>query len=121
MAEPLRYTIDHIDRMIRVNQQRKEDMRKRGKLDEFNRPVPPPPAVKGKAPTPVTHEAYCLKCKSKKQVETSEVHETPKGAGRAVGKCPDCGSVTHSFKKAEEAKSLKGAMASAKATYSYAI
>ena len=37
-------------------------------------------------------EAYCVKCKAKKEMKDAAVNQTPKGGFMAKGKCPDCGT-----------------------------
>lgn len=125
MTESVRYSIAHMDGLIRANQKRKDLLRKAGRLDEFNRPVAPPTlksTSEDKKAKGVPHKAYCLKCKSTKDVETKEIRDTPQGrAGHVVGTCPDCGTETHAFKKRTEADQLKQALASASASYAYPV
>lgn len=111
---PKLYTADHMTSLITGTQKLKSAMRTAGRLDELNNPIPPPEAnAEDKKVEPVTHEAYCVKCKSKKTVETEKIHhpDTSK-PGRAIGGCPTCGTKTHAFKSAKDAKQLSDALQS---------
>lgn len=123
MSEPLRYTIDHVDALIRANQKYKSSLRRTGRLDEFMRPVSPakPAAAGAKKPEPVTHEAFCVRCKAKKIVETKKIDPTERGVHHSVGTCPDCGTSVHSFHNAADGKRLADALASASASYAYPV
>ncbi len=37
-------------------------------------------------------EAYCVKCKAKKQMTDPKQEKTKKGGDIVKGKCPDCGT-----------------------------
>jgi hypothetical protein len=55
-------------------------------------------------------EAYCVKCREKREVKGGEVKDTPNGRRMAQGKCPECGTTVTRFLAAEGAgeKSGKG-------------
>lgn len=109
MAQPIRYTAETMDALIHQSHKYKQSLRKSGHLDKFSNPVQPqtPGAQK---PEPVTHDAYCLKCRTKRTVETEKVEKHTNGAGRAVGKCPNCGTMTHAMKSGADAKKLQDAL-----------
>ena len=46
-------------------------------------------------------EAYCVKCREKREVKGGEVKETPNGRKMAQGKCPKCGTTVTRFLAAE--------------------
>ncbi|MCX6461928.1 MAG: DUF5679 domain-containing protein [Actinobacteria bacterium] len=49
-------------------------------------------------------EAYCVKCKAKRQVTDGHVEENAKGTRMGKGKCPECGTtVVRILGKAKEA------------------
>jgi len=121
MTQPIRYTIDHVDAMIRATQGVKKGLRASGKLDEFNRPTTPaPPSAKPKVDPP-THKAWCVKCKGSKTIQTADIKDTPNGAGRAIGPCPDCGTSTHAFMSQVDTKRLRSQMQSASQGYAYPV
>jgi hypothetical protein len=123
--EPVRYSIEHVDGLIRASQRYKMTLRSQGVLDHFMNPVPAPkPAPAGKQselPEPVSHQAYCVKCKAPKKVLTKDIQMHDNGAGRAVGHCPTCGTATHRFLKGTDAVKLKSDLDSAKASYAYPV
>lgn len=101
-----------MDKMLGATRKYKDHLRKSGKLDHFSNPVVEQPAAP--APEPVTHEAFCMKCKTKRTVETQEVvpHATNASGAphRAVGDCPVCGTKTHAFKSDQDGKKLHDAL-----------
>lgn len=111
MAERLVYTADHMDEMIRKTQAHRSKLIAAGHIDHFGREVHPPTTdgAGAVAPEPPTHEAHCLKCRTKRTVVTKKLHPSTKGkAARAVGDCPVCGTETHKFVGAD----TEGQMAS---------
>jgi hypothetical protein len=48
-------------------------------------------------------EAYCVKCREKRDVKDGEVKDTPNGRRMAQGKCPVCGTTVTRFLAAEGA------------------
>jgi hypothetical protein len=121
-SEPVRYTVDHMDGLIRANQKYKAALRGQGHLDPFMNPVPPaPPPDPSALPDPVSHDAYCVKCKAPKKVLTKDIQMHDNGAGRAIGHCPTCGTATHKFMKGQDATKLKSDLDSAKAAYAYPV
>lgn len=123
-VEPVRYTVGHMDALIRSSQRYKATLRSAGVLDHFNNPVPPAPAPDPSAdprPEPVSHDAYCVKCRAPKKVLTKEIQMHDNGAGRAVGHCPTCGTAVHKFMKGADAQKLKSDLESAKAAYAYPV
>ena len=50
-------------------------------------------------------EAYCVKCREKRDVKDGEVKDTPNGRKMAQGKCPVCGTTVTRFLAAEGASS----------------
>ncbi len=49
-------------------------------------------------------EAYCVKCREKRNIENGEVKETPNGRKMAQGTCPKCGTKVTRFLSAKEEK-----------------
>jgi hypothetical protein len=50
-------------------------------------------------------EAYCVKCREKRDVKDGEVKDTPNGRRMAQGKCPVCGTTVTRFMASEGAGS----------------
>ncbi len=48
-------------------------------------------------------EAYCVKCREKRDIKDGEVKDTPNGRRMAQGKCPVCGTTVTRFLAAEGA------------------
>lgn len=53
-------------------------------------------------------EAYCVKCREKRDVKGGEVKETPNGRSMAQGKCPVCGTTVTRFLASKDGSSAKG-------------
>lgn len=62
-------------------------------------------------------EAYCVKCREKRDIKGGEVKETPNGRKMAQGKCPVCGTTVTRFLAADggDGKSAKGGKSGGKA------
>lgn len=50
-------------------------------------------------------EAYCVKCKEKRQIDDAQVVEMENGRRAAKGKCPVCGTNVTRFLPSEKKKS----------------
>jgi hypothetical protein len=50
-------------------------------------------------------EAYCVKCREKREVKGGEVKDTPNGRKMAQGKCPVCSTTVTRFLAADSAGS----------------
>jgi hypothetical protein len=59
-------------------------------------------------------EAYCVKCREKREVKGGEVKDTPNGRRMAQGKCPVCGTTVTRFLAAEGASAGAGEKSSKK-------
>jgi hypothetical protein len=115
MSNPIRYSADDVDDMIRTTQRHRAKLIQAGHIDHFGREVHPqaPKAGDAKAAEPVTHDAYCVKCRQPRTVQTKKLHPAAKGrAARAEGDCPVCGTTTHAFKAEGDAKKLSDALQS---------
>ena len=49
------------------------------------------------------HEAYCVKCREKREMKDAQVVETENGRRAAKGKCPVCGTNMTKFLPKEKA------------------
>lgn len=49
-----------------------------------------------------SYEAYCVKCKTKREMKDVEVITNAKGRRQAKGVCPVCGTKMNLFLKAEK-------------------
>lgn len=47
-------------------------------------------------------EAYCVKCREKRQIKDGKVEETAKGRKMAKGECPVCGTKVTRFLSSKE-------------------
>lgn len=47
-------------------------------------------------------EAYCVKCREKRQIKDGRVEETAKGRKMAKGECPVCGTKVTRFLSGKE-------------------
>ena len=48
------------------------------------------------------YTAYCVKCKTKRQMKNAEVVTDERGRRRAKGVCPTCGTKMNLFLKSEK-------------------
>lgn len=59
-------------------------------------------------------EAYCVKCRKKRQITGGEVKETPNGRKMAQGTCPVCGTKVTRFLASNEGSEGKAGKESKK-------
>lgn len=113
MSKGLKYSRNDIDGMIRDTVVHRKKLHEVGLIDHFGRPVPPPKPQE--QVEPVTHDGYCLKCKTKVKALTEKVEDTKTGSSHVSGKCPTCGTGVHTFHKKAEGDKLKSALESNRA------
>jgi hypothetical protein len=108
-----KHSLATMDAMIESTAQHRQALIKAGHIDHFGQRVQQQTAgAAGPAPTPVTHDGYCMKCKTRRTVNTEGVLPTKNKAHRAHGKCPVCGTGVHTFKSAADGKQMADALQS---------
>lgn len=104
--QAIRYTAKHMDRLIDALTNHRHALRRAGRIDEVGNYVGRPQEAAAPPVEPPTHSAHCVKCKSKKTIQTEAVNKMSNGAHQAVGKCPDCGTPTYAFHSAANGQAL---------------
>jgi DNA-directed RNA polymerase subunit RPC12/RpoP len=107
-----RHTIQDIDDLIAVAHKNRQEQAKKGLVDHRGRWVEPavPDKEEDNKP-PHTHPSYCMKCKKKVDSITDKVEPTERNSHRAIGKCPTCGTKTHTLMNNENGIKMIGEMA----------